>query len=501
MYSLVVLLSILSSASFVLAFVRGERRHVLWLGVWLGLLLYTHTWGLFLAASMAGAWLVLYRRRQVPRPRRPAPRRRAGRALRAVAAGRGLPDRAHRRAVGGAPVAAAAARRSRAGCSATSRCRCWRSRCSSPSAATRRSTRPCACSPRWPSATTVLAWLCSQIEPAWATRYLAVVLGPLLLALASVVSKGRALDGAGARRGRRSSGYFSGPPPTKSNVRTVSHGVAPAIRPGDVVISTQPEQVPALYRYLPRGVVYLTPMGLVQDPRQTDWRNGLARLRDGQAETRAAARDRPPGQRPARPDRHARSRASGSRRRRGRARSASARASGARRCRPASGCRRSARWRRSRGARTPCARSSTRSASGCGRAGGRRGRSAARRRSSGPCRCRCGPTKTFTAPAATKRSTRSCASVWSTSDGLVARASVAVLARVEDVGVEPVLVRRVAEPAEVAAELAAVGARQVHDPDALGAVTVGPVLRAGRSGSCGSGGRCRSGATRGSGSG
>ena len=52
MYSLVVLLSILASASFALAFVRGERRHVAWLGLWLGLLLYTHTWGLFLAAAM-----------------------------------------------------------------------------------------------------------------------------------------------------------------------------------------------------------------------------------------------------------------------------------------------------------------------------------------------------------------------------------------------------------------------------------------------------------------
>jgi mannosyltransferase len=51
------------------------------------------------------------------------------------------------------------------------------------------------------------------------------------------------------------------------------------------VVSTQPEQVPALYRYLPSGVVYLTPLGLVSDPRQTDWRDGLARLRHGQAET------------------------------------------------------------------------------------------------------------------------------------------------------------------------------------------------------------------------
>src|SRR3954468_20543242 len=67
MYSLVVLLSILASASFALAFVRGERRHLWLLGLWLGLLLYTHTWGLFLAAAMAGAWLVLYRRGQVDR--------------------------------------------------------------------------------------------------------------------------------------------------------------------------------------------------------------------------------------------------------------------------------------------------------------------------------------------------------------------------------------------------------------------------------------------------
>src|SRR3954468_13298601 len=65
MYSLVVLLSILASASFTLAFVRGERRHVAWLGVWLTLLLYTHTWGLFLATAMAGAWMVMWRRGQI----------------------------------------------------------------------------------------------------------------------------------------------------------------------------------------------------------------------------------------------------------------------------------------------------------------------------------------------------------------------------------------------------------------------------------------------------
>ena len=54
--------------------------------------------------------------------------------------------------------------------------------------------------------TVSLAWVCSQIQPAWATRYLAVVLGPVLLALASVVSRGRALDVAGAGRASRSCG-------------------------------------------------------------------------------------------------------------------------------------------------------------------------------------------------------------------------------------------------------------------------------------------------------
>src|SRR4051794_39793271 len=61
MYALVVLLSLLASASFVLAFVRGRRAHLLALGGWMTLLLYTHNWALFLAAGMAVAWLVLWR--------------------------------------------------------------------------------------------------------------------------------------------------------------------------------------------------------------------------------------------------------------------------------------------------------------------------------------------------------------------------------------------------------------------------------------------------------
>ncbi|MBE2319908.1 glycosyltransferase family 39 protein [Solirubrobacter sp. CPCC 204708] len=283
MYSLVVLLSILASASFALAFVRGERRHVAWLGVWLALLLYTHTWALFLVTAMGAVWLHLWRRREVeprdgvrlaillavaylpwlpvvlfqaehtaaPWAERPSPLLlliipgglfgHVALPLLAIAvffAVRRLPpvDRAVRMLLGVA------------------------------------------------IGTALLAWLASQVEPAWATRYSAVLMGPLLLALASVVARGPRWTVL-ALVGVAGVWAVSGPSGAKSNVRTVSTTISPSIRPGDLVVSTQPEQVPALHRYLPGGVVYLTPMGLVQDPRQTDWRDGLARLRGGQALT------------------------------------------------------------------------------------------------------------------------------------------------------------------------------------------------------------------------
>src|SRR3954469_2645236 len=65
MYSLVVVLSLLASAAFVLAFVRGRRGHLVGLGVWMTLLLYTHAWALYLAFAMACAWVVLWRRGRV----------------------------------------------------------------------------------------------------------------------------------------------------------------------------------------------------------------------------------------------------------------------------------------------------------------------------------------------------------------------------------------------------------------------------------------------------
>jgi hypothetical protein len=50
----------------------------------------------------------------------------------------------------------------------------------------------------------LLAFLGSQLEPAWAPRYLAILFGPLLLALAAVLARGRRWTwAAAARRARR----------------------------------------------------------------------------------------------------------------------------------------------------------------------------------------------------------------------------------------------------------------------------------------------------------
>jgi hypothetical protein len=110
-----------------------------------------------------------------------------------------------------------------------------------------------------------------------------VLFGPLLLALAATFARGTRWTAA-ALAGVGVIWLLSSPPPEKSNVRAVADRVAPAVRPGDVVVSTQPEQVPVLHRYLPPGLRYVTPLGVVADPRMTDWRDGVARLRRGQAE-------------------------------------------------------------------------------------------------------------------------------------------------------------------------------------------------------------------------
>jgi mannosyltransferase len=281
MYSLVVVLSLLVCASFVLAFVRGRRAHLVLLGLWMTLLLYTHTWAVYLATGLAVAWLVLWRGGKVSG--------RDGALVGAVVLALyapWLPSLLFQAANTAAP---------------------WAERPSPlrllavPAGLFGSLALPLlvvaviAAIRRGPASDDVVrvlatigvvaaaaAWIGSQVQPAWAERYLAVLFGPLLLALAATLSRGTRVT-AVALAGVAAIWLLSSAVEPKSNVRHVASDVTPSIRAGDVVASTQPEQVPVLHRYLPNGVVYVTPLGIVYDASVTDWRDGMERLRAGRA--------------------------------------------------------------------------------------------------------------------------------------------------------------------------------------------------------------------------
>jgi hypothetical protein len=258
MYTLVALLSVMASAAFVLAFARGRRRQLVTLFAALVLLLYTHTWGLFLVAALGAVWLAMWRSGRVGG--------RDGTVLAgaiALAYTPWLPTLAFQALHTGAPwsnppsalvpaaLLAPVALLARAG-----------------SDTVRLLTLAAA-------AGVTLAWLASQVEPAWSPRYLAVLYGPVALAAACALAR---RPWAVAVTVAAAAALIVVPLPAKSNARAVAVSAGIGLRPGDLVISTQPEQVPVLQRYLPAGVRYLTPMGPPEDPRVMDWRDALRRF-------------------------------------------------------------------------------------------------------------------------------------------------------------------------------------------------------------------------------
>ena len=280
MYSMVAVLSVLASASFVLAFVHGRRRHVWLLGLWLVLLLYAHNWALFLVGGMGAGWLWLWHEGRVAA--RDGALLAAGVALayapwvpsllfqagHTAAPWSSRPTPLSLLAIPGVLFGFVAVPLLALGTGAALQ----RAR---PSEGARLLVLV-------GGVAALLAFLGSQLEPAWAPRYLAILFGPLLLALAAVLARGARWTWL-PLLGVLVIWLASAPAPVKSNVRTAASTVMPELRPGDLVVCTQPEQVPVLARYLPPGLRYVTPLGAVAEPQVTDWRDGLARLRGGRA--------------------------------------------------------------------------------------------------------------------------------------------------------------------------------------------------------------------------
>ncbi|MGH2948028.1 MAG: glycosyltransferase family 39 protein [Solirubrobacteraceae bacterium] len=289
MYTLLSLLGIVAITAFVKAFVHRDRRAVAAFGATLALMAYTHNWALFFAAAAAVAVLLLARR---------APDRRALLRDAALAFGGAavlyvpwVPTLASQLAHTGAPwasaptvaaplelargvfggVGPAIALIAAAGTGIFALAR------ESDGLAARSALVIAGLA----AGTLGLAWVASQVSPAWSSRYFGTVLGALLLVAAAGVARGRAL-GLGLLA-LVVALWIPLPSPStltnKSNADVIAATIGPRLRPGDHVLSLQPEQVPLLRYYLPPGLRYADPRGPVSDPRVMDWRDALDDLR------------------------------------------------------------------------------------------------------------------------------------------------------------------------------------------------------------------------------
>jgi mannosyltransferase len=307
MYSLVVLLALAATASFLHAFAFGRRRHLWVFAVSLALLLYTHNWGLWLAAGAAAALIPCAtaspdRRRMwrdgaacfaavglaylpwvptlasqlrhtgAPWSQRPEPRE----AVSVVASVLGDP---HERVLVALLLVAGPC--------------LW-------SAVRRSPDRPAVLATAVvASIPVVLGWLGAQISPSWAPRYLAVCAPAVLLLAAVGLSRARA-------QGLAALGLIlilwiqpfarlSGRLEEKATVRPLAMALSPGLKRGDLVIVMQMEEVPVLAYYLPDGLHFSTATGPVLDPGVADWRNALARTRAATVSTALAPQlDRTP---------------------------------------------------------------------------------------------------------------------------------------------------------------------------------------------------------------
>lgn len=291
MYSLVALLSTVVAGTFAVAFVQQRRRWLPVFGVALALLVYAHNWGIFLGLGTVAALVPIWRassdRRAVLRDAAVA----YGVAVvlylpwiptvLSQARDTGAPWAEAPRfqdilnglstIFGGAAPAMAFALGAGFGLSTLL-------------ARPRQSPRARAATAVAIVVTTALAvaWLGSQISPAWSTRYFSVFMGPLLL-----------LGAAGLARGGRLGlvviailvAFWFNPRTTALNHKSNAHTVAVLTRDrlerGDMVVAIHPEQAPVMHYYLPQdiGLRWADALGPVKDPMVFDWRNVLDRLR------------------------------------------------------------------------------------------------------------------------------------------------------------------------------------------------------------------------------
>src|SRR5436190_7915819 len=263
MYALVILLGTLCTACFLHAYVFGRKQYRIPFGLLLAALLYTHNWtyfyGLALVGVVAAVWRVTDNRRALLRDVT------VGFGVAAVLYLPWVPTLVFQTLHTGAPWATPptfstlvkAPNLLLGGQSGTFVV--ILAATGGLAALAARSTRDRAVLVPALTALAIVpigsAWLLSQASPAWATRYLAIALPPLLL-LAAVGLTRSGKIGVGALILLTSSWIYASAPQTKSNAHFVSESMAPHMRAGDIVLSTQPEQVPVMAYYMSPKLIY-----------------------------------------------------------------------------------------------------------------------------------------------------------------------------------------------------------------------------------------------------
>jgi mannosyltransferase len=133
--------------------------------------------------------------------------------------------------------------------------------------------------------TLAVAWIVSQVSPAWTTRYLGVLLGPMLLLGALGLARAGTLGMValviivGIWAIPKSYGLEN-----KSNASDLRNDAVPELHEGDYVISMQPEQGPLLAYHLERlggapDLRFANAMGPVENDMIMDWTDGYDKLK------------------------------------------------------------------------------------------------------------------------------------------------------------------------------------------------------------------------------
>ncbi|HXV56292.1 MAG TPA: glycosyltransferase family 39 protein [Gaiellaceae bacterium] len=279
MYALVGLLSTLATGVFLHAYVQRRRRHAALFAALLTVLLYTHYWALFFALGAAAAFAVLLAGAEPGARRRLAADGALGLLVPSALFAPWAPTLAFQVEHTGAPWSNPPPPAALAGALALAAAAAVLPLLGR-GEGERRALRATAV---LAAAALGSAWAATSIEPGWASRYLVVLAGPFLLLAAAALARAGA-PGLAVAAGVLLLWAADGRPAAKSNVEEASARLAAALGPGDLVVSTQPEQVPVLAHYLPPGVRYATPLGIVSDPRVMDWRRALDRLERARAD-------------------------------------------------------------------------------------------------------------------------------------------------------------------------------------------------------------------------